>query len=69
MAEKTGIGWALVRERLLRRVAPARGGDYDAGIVRRLFAAMCKARGVDYGVGNIGAEGTAEYIKPYLKAG
>ena len=44
-------------------------GDYDAGTVRRLFAAMCKARGADYGVGNIGVEGTAEYIKPYLKAG
>ena len=42
-------------------------GDYDAGTVRRLFASMCKARGTDYGIGNVGAEGTAEYLERYLK--
>lgn len=44
-------------------------GDYDADKVRRLFAAMCKAREIDYGIGNVGAEGTAEYLEPYLKIG
>lgn len=44
-------------------------GDYDAGTVRRLFAGMCRARGVGYGPGNVGAEGTAELLEPYLKLG
>lgn len=43
--------------------------DYDSDVVRRLFAAMCKARGIDYGIGNVGAEGTAEYLEPYLRIG
>ena len=44
-------------------------GDYDAGTVRRLFASMCKVRGMDYGIGNVGAEGTVEYLGPYMKLG
>ena len=44
-------------------------GDYDAGTVRRIFAAMCVARGTGYGIGNVGAEGTVEHLEPYLKLG
>ena len=44
-------------------------GDYDAGTVRRLFASMCKVRGMGYGIGNVGAEGTVEYLGPYMKLG
>ena len=44
-------------------------GDYDAGTVRRIFAAMCGARGTGYGIGNVGAEGTVEHLEPYLKLG
>ena len=44
-------------------------GDYDAATVRRLFAAMCRERGTAYGIGDVGAEGTAERLGPHLRIG
>lgn len=44
-------------------------GGYNAGTVRCMFATMCRARGIDYGIGNVGAEGVAEYLEQYLEKG
>ena len=44
-------------------------GDYDAGSVRRLFAAMCRASGIAYGVGGVGDKGAAERLEPHLRIG
>ena len=44
-------------------------GDYDAAAVRRLFAAMCRERGIAYGIGDVGAEGAAERLGPHLRIG
>ena len=44
-------------------------GDYDAGTVRRLFAAMCRASGTAYGAGGVGDEGASERLEPHLRIG
>ena len=43
--------------------------DYDAGTVRRLFAAVCRSRGAEYGIGDIDAEDAAAGLGQYLKLG